>query len=112
MKKKKIFKYRVSKNYKTSKKQNLFFLFRKIFFNFFGIVLRPIFKFNDNETGSDLIILGRGISSNYFFFNNEKFLKIKDVLMVNFSTNDFKKNYKKIFKNKNIFLFNKFYIFY
>ena len=106
MKKKKIFKYRVSKNYKTSKKQNLFFLFRKIFFNFFGIVLRPIFKFNDNETGSDLIILGRGISSNYFFFNNEKFLKIKDVLMVNFSTNDFKKNYKKIFKNKNIFLFN------
>ena len=106
MKKKKIFKYRVSKHYKTTKKQNLFFLIRKFFFNFFGIILRPIFKFNNNEIGSNLIILGRGVSSNYYFFNAEKFLKIKDILMVNFETNDFKKNYKKIFKNKNIYLFN------
>lgn len=106
MKKKKIFKYRVSKNYKTTKKQNLFFLLRKLFFNFCGIIFRPIFRFNDHEIGSDLIILGRGVSSNYFFLNYEKFLKIKDILMVNFATKDFKKNYKKIFKNKNIFLFN------
>ena len=99
MKKNKLFKYKVSKNYKTTKKQNLFFLFRKILFNFFGIILRPIFKFNNNEIASKLIILGRGESSNYYFFNHEKFSKIKDVLMVNFETNDFKKNYKKIFKN-------------
>ena len=106
MKKKKLFKYRVSKYYKTTKKQNLFFLFRKFCFNFLGIILRPIFKFNNNEIASKLIILGRGVSSNYYFYNHKKFAKIKDVLMVNFETNDFKKNYKKIFKNKNIFLFN------
>ena len=106
MKKKKIFKKIISKNYKKTKKQNLFFLLIIFFFNFFGIILRPIFKFNNNEIGSNLIILGRGVSSNYYFFNYEKFLKIKDVLMVNFETNDFKKNYKKIFKSKNIYFFN------
>ena len=75
MKKKKLFKYQVSKNYKTTKRQDLFFLFRKILFNFFGIILRPIFKFNNNEIGSKIIILGRGVSSNYFFFNHKKFSK-------------------------------------
>ena len=108
MKKKKLFKFSVSKNYKTTKKQNLLFLCRKTFFNFFGFILRPIFKFNDSEFGSNIIVLGRGVSSNYYFFNYEKFLKIKDILMVNFETNDFfkKKDYKNKFKNKNIFLFN------
>ena len=106
MKKNKLFKYRVSKNYKTTKKQNLFFLFRKIFFNFVGFILRPIFKFNDNEIGSNIIILGRGESSNYYFLNHVQFLKIKDALLVNFETKDFKKNYKDCFKNKNIFFFN------
>tara|TARA_B110000027_G_scaffold602_1_gene540 strand:+ start:626 stop:1420 length:795 start_codon:yes stop_codon:yes gene_type:complete len=105
LKKKKLFKYRVSKNYKTTKKQNISFLFRKIFFNFFGFILRPIFKFNDSEFGSNIIVLGRGVSSNYYFFNYEKFLKIKDIMMVNFETKDFKKDYKDRFKNKNIFFF-------
>ena len=79
-------------------------MLRKFFFNFFGIILRPIFKFNNNEIGSNLIILGRGVSSNYYFFNYEKFLKIKDVLMVNFETNDFKKIIKKYLKVK-IYIF-------
>ena len=108
MKKKKLLKFRVTKNYKTTKKQNLLFLCRKIFFNFVGFILRPIFKFNDSKIGSNIIVLGRGESSNYYFFNYEKFLKIKDIMLVNFESNDFfkKKDYKNKFKNKNIFLFN------
>ena len=106
MKKKKLFKFRVSKYYKTTKKQNLFYLSRKIFFNFIGFILRPIFKFNDSKIGSNIIVLGRGESSNYYFFNYKKFLKIKDALLVNFETQDFKKNYKDSFINKNIFFAN------
>ena len=106
MKKKKLVKFRVTKNYKTTKKQNLLFLCRKIFFNFVGFILRPIFKFNDSESRSNIIVLGRGESSNYYFFNYKKFLKIKDALLVNFETKDFKKNYKDSFKNKNISFFN------
>jgi hypothetical protein len=101
----KKYKIRVSKGYKVSKKQIFYFNLRKVLFLFLGIVLNLFFNFSNKKPGKNVVILGRGKSTSYFFKNYKKFFKFKSIFFVNFSTEDFPKNFQEIFRKKIIFLF-------
>ena len=74
----KKYKIRVSKNYKLNSKRLLYFLLRKFFFSFFGVIFFPFLSFSNNRPGQKkIIILGRGQSTNFFYKNHEKFKNIK-----------------------------------
>ena len=101
----KKYKIRVSKGYKVNKKQVFYFYLRRFFFLLLGIILNPFFNFSNKKPSKNIVILGRGQSTSYFFKNYKKFFKFKSIFFVNFTTEDFPKNFQEIFRNKIIFLF-------
>lgn len=101
----KKYKIRVSKRYKENKRPIIYFNLRKVLFLFLGILLNPFFNFSNKKPDKNVVILGRGQSTKYFFKNYKKFFKFKSIFFVNFCSEDFPKNFQEIFRNKIIFLF-------
>tara|TARA_S200000501_G_scaffold378884_1_gene444529 strand:+ start:1268 stop:2065 length:798 start_codon:yes stop_codon:yes gene_type:complete len=101
----KKYNIKIDQNYKRSSKHRFYFYLRKLFFTTLGFFLKTIFKVSNKTPNKEIIILGRGKSTNYFFKEHKKFKKINDIFLVNFSSKDFPKNYINVFKDKIIFLF-------
>lgn len=101
----KKYKIRVSSGYKVNKRQIFYFNLRKILFLFIGIVLSRFFNFSNKKPGKNVVILGRGQSTSYFFKKYKRFYKYKHIFFVNFQTEDFPKNFQEIFNNKIVYLF-------
>ena len=62
----KKYNIKVDRNYKRSSKHRFYFYLRKLFFTTLGFFLKTIFKVSNKKPNKEVIILGRGKSTNYF----------------------------------------------